>query len=134
MVGLIVSVLLIVLGKAVADIVSNEVHWKKSVFSRCDDHGFYGAKEFSSARKYKYKDKWYGYLFQTNLVWVTDLWHFANSVQRVGIYIGLLSALTIDAFDFCGPLVIILCYAAANIILFHIAYHYLLRNNFWKGM
>jgi hypothetical protein len=87
MVGIIllfISVFLVFSGKAIADTVSNEVTWSKSIFSKNNINSFWGSKDHTWKRKYR-ENKIKNYLFTTILVWTTDIWHFGNTIRRLGI-------------------------------------------------
>lgn len=123
------SVFFVFIGKSVADIVSNEPNWKKSIFSKYPIDSFWGSKDHTWVRKYKYKDnKILNYLFTTILVWTTDIWHLSNTIRRVGIYMGITGSLFIDNLSNSMIFIIVGLYIIINVIGFHIFYTKILRN------
>jgi len=124
---LFISVFFIFTGKAIADTVSNEVSWSKSVFSIYDIESFWGSKDHTWKRKYK-EDKILNYLFNTIFVFTTDIWHLANTIRRIGIYLAILGSLMIDIeLDFGGALLIVFIYMIMNILGFHLLYTEILK-------
>lgn len=123
---LILSAFLISLGKGIADIVSDEPNWNKSIFSKYPIDSFFGCKDNTWKRKYRDNKLW-NYLFSTILVFTTDIWHFANTITKFGWYLGLLSILFLPCNIF-----LILLHLVINTIGFHLFYHYILRSNIYK--
>jgi len=122
---LFISVFLVFTGKAIADTVSNEASWSKSIFSKHDIDSFWGSKDHTWKRKYR-DNKIMNYLFSTLLVWTTDIWHLANTLRRLGIYLGIFLALTIST-NLLSELIIISTYIILNIVGFHVLYTYFLK-------
>lgn len=123
------SVFFVFIGKSIADIVSNEPNWKKSIFSKYPIDSFWGSKDHTWVRKYKYKDnKILNYLFTTILVWTTDIWHLSNTIRRVGIYMGITGSLFIDNLSNSLIFIIVGLYIIINVVGFHILYTKFLRN------
>ena len=123
------SVFFIFIGKGIADIVSDEPNWRKSIFSVAKIDSFWGCKDNTWKRKY-HKNKILNYLFSTILVWTTDIWHFANMIGKLGIYLSLLFAFLIGSnlqISIVTSILLIVCFAALNILGFHLTYHYFLR-------
>jgi len=122
---LFVSVCLVFTGKAVADTVSNEVSWANSIFSKNHIESFWGSKDHTWKRKYK-KDKILNYLFNTIFVFTTDIWHLANTIRRLGIYLGILAALIVNT-TLLNELIIVSTYILLNVVGFHLLYTYILK-------
>lgn len=123
------SVFFIFLGKGIADIVSDEPNWRKSIFSKFDIESFWGCKDNTWIRKYR-KNKITNYLFSTILVWTTDIWHFANMLNKLGVYLGVFFAFLIGyTYDFSVIhfFLLVVGFAFINILGFHLSYHYFLR-------
>lgn len=124
-----VSVIFIFIGKGIADIVSDEPNWKKSIFSKYDINSFWGCKDNTWKRKYR-TNKVLNYIFSTILVWTTDIWHFANMINKLGIYLSIFFALMLGyTYDFNGlySFFLVTIFAFINILGFHLSYHYFLR-------
>lgn len=130
LIGLIISFAFIFIGKAVADITSNETSWNKSVFSKWGTKdSFWGSKEHTYKRKDK-KNKILNWLFHNPLVFVTDVWHCANTLRRIGIYSSVLFGILLG-----GVMVIklkflfwiLLGLIILNVVGFHVFYHIILR-------
>ena len=126
----ILSAILISLGKAIADIVSDESNWQKSVFSTYKIDSFFGCKDNTWQRKYR-EDKLWNYLFSTILVFSTDIWHLANTISKIGYYLGLLSILFLSP-SILANILLIFVHLVLNTSLFHIFYHNLLRKSIKK--
>lgn len=126
---LILSAILLFTGKGIADITSDKTNWEKSIFSKYKIDGFFGCKDFTYKRKYR-KNKILNYLFSTILVWTTDIWHFANSITRMGNYLSVIFAFFL--VQETNIFIIMLYYISTNIIGFHIMYHYILRKKFYS--
>jgi hypothetical protein len=122
---LFVSVCLVFTGKAVADTVSNEISWTNSIFSVYDIESFWGSKDHTWKRKYK-EDKILNYLFNTIFVFTTDIWHLANTIRRLGIYLGILAALIVNT-TLLNELIIVSTYILLNVVGFHLLYTYILK-------
>ena len=122
---LFVSVCLVFTGKAVADTVSNEISWTNSIFSVYDIESFWGSKDHTWKRKYK-EDKILNYLFNTIFVFTTDIWHLDNTIRRLGIYLGILSALIVNT-TLLNELIIVSTYILLNVVGFHLLYTYILK-------
>jgi hypothetical protein len=122
---LFVSVCLVFTGKAVADTVSNEISWANSIFSVYDIESFWGSKDHTWKRKYK-EDKILNYLFNTIFVFTTDIWHLANTIRRLGIYLGILAALIVNT-TLLNELIIVSTYILLNVVGFHLLYTYILK-------
>jgi len=122
---LFISVFFIFTGKAIADTVSNEVSWSNSVFGLNDIDSFWGSKDHTWKRKYK-EDKILNYLFNTIFVFTTDIWHLANTVRRLGIYLGILAALIVNT-TLLNELIIVSSYILLNVVGFHLLYTYILK-------
>jgi hypothetical protein len=129
---LILSCCLIFIGKAIADIVSNEVSWNQSIFSDFgSEESYWGHKDATWVRK-DHDNLILNYLFHTIFVFITDLWHTANTLNRIGIYLSVLfsillgSVITITFWNIFWVLISII---SVNVVGFHIFYHYVLR---WK--
>jgi hypothetical protein len=122
---LILSAFILALGKAIADIVSNEPHWSKSIFSKKPIDSFFGCKDFTWKRKYKTNKIW-NYLFTTILVFTTDIWHFANFISKVGLYLSLGAILMLNN-DIMTNLYLVILHLIVNNVAFHLLYTYLLR-------
>ena len=123
------SVFLIFIGKGIADIVSDEPNWRKSIFSRYNINGFWGCKDNTWIRKYR-KNKVTNYLFSTILVWTTDVWHFANMINKLGVYLSVFFAFLIGYnydFSIFHFFLLVVGFAFINILGFHLSYHYFLR-------
>lgn len=128
MVGIVllfISVFLVFTGKAIADTVSNEVSWANSIFSKNHIESFWGSKDRTWKRKYR-ENKIMNYLFSTILVWTTDIWHFANTIRRIGIYLGILAALIVNT-SLLNELIIVSTYILLNVVGFHLLYTYILK-------
>jgi hypothetical protein len=123
------SVFLIFLGKGIADIVSDEPNWRKSVFSKFPIDSFWGCKDNTWVRKYR-ENKITNYLFSTIFVWTTDIWHFANMIGKLGTYLSVFFAILIgQSYDlnlFQSFLIVVL-FTFFNILGFHLSYTYFLR-------
>ena len=123
----ILSAILISLGKGIADIVSDESNWQKSIFSKYKIDSFFGCKDNTWQRKYRDNKLW-NYLFSTILVFTTDIWHLANTISKIGYYLGLVSILLLP-YSLLLNMLLILVHLGLNTFLFHIFYHNLLRKS-----
>jgi hypothetical protein len=123
----ILSAILISLGKGIADIVSDESNWQKSIFSKYKIDSFFGCKDNTWQRKYRDNKLW-NYLFSTILVFTTDIWHLANTISKIGYYLGLVSILLLP-YSLLLNMLFILVHLVLNTFLFHIFYHNLLRKS-----
>ena len=122
MVTLIIALTVILaLSKGVADIVSDEPNWSKSIFSRFDISSFWGCKDYTWHRKYRH-NKILNYVFSTILVWTSDIWHFANMIGRLSMYSIMCLIPTCD-----DPIFMVASIAVINTVGFHLFYHYILR-------
>jgi hypothetical protein len=122
---LILSAFILALGKAVADIVSDEPNWSKSIFSKKPIDSFFGCKDFTWERKYK-TNKFWNYLSSTIFVFTSDIWHFANFVSKVGLYLSMGAILMLNN-DIMTNLYLVILHLIVNTISFHLLYTYLLR-------
>jgi hypothetical protein len=127
---LLLSCCFIFIGKAIADVVSNEVHWNQSIFSQWGaEDSFWGHKNATWVRK-DHDNYMVNYLYHTIFVFLTDIWHAANTLRRTGIYLSILfsillgSVITITALNLFW---IILIFISLNVVGFHVFYHYVLR-------
>lgn len=120
------SAIIIAIGKAIADITSDETNWSKSIFSKYEINSFFGCKDNTWERKYNFKNKHVKYLFSTIFVFTTDIWHFANFISKVGTYLSLIIILFIP-LNFVILLYMVLCHLILNNIAFHLFYHNFLR-------
>ena len=120
----------IFIGKAIADIVSNEVHWNQSILSQLGaEDSFWGHKDASWVRKDN-NNLILNFLFHTILVFVTDIWHLANTFRRVGIYLSILFSILLGnavAINFNFLSWVVLLFISLNVVGFHVFYHYVLR-------
>lgn len=119
------SAILIFLGKGIADIVSDETNWKKSIFSKYPIDSFYGCKDNTDKRKY-WKNKILSYLFSTIFVFVSDIWHFGNFLTKVGVYLSMGSIIFFDN-NWIINILFILLHLLINLVGFHLTYHTLLN-------
>lgn len=122
-----ISVIFVFLGKAIADIVSDEPHWKKSIFNKYPIDSFYGCKDDTWVRKHNYKNKYIKYLFQTIFVFTTDIWHFANFIHILGVYLSVIFSVICGYYYGFIFIYNIFGYIFLNLIGFHICYHYILK-------
>ena len=121
---------MIFVGKAIADVTSNETHWEQSVFSKNPKDSFLGSKEHTYVRK-DHDNKVIDWLLHNPLVFLTDIWHTANTIRRVGIYFAITLGIIIGKFVVLALFqigIIILVFIIFNMLGFHIVYHYILRN------
>lgn len=120
----------IFLGKAIADITSNEVHWKESIFSKKNTiDSFWGSKDHTWIRK-DYENKLKNTLYHTFLVFTTDVWHLANTLRRIGIYLAIIFSMLIGnagILNLWQQCIIILVFIMMNVVGFHVFYQYVLR-------
>lgn len=119
------SALLISLGKGIADIVSDEPNWTKSIFSKYSIDGFFGCKDMTWQRKYR-QNKILNYLFSTIFVFVTDIWHFANFINKFGYYLAITTAIMLPG-SLIAKLILVAIHLISVTVLFHISYHKILR-------
>lgn len=119
------SALLIALVKGIADIVSDEPNWNKSIFSKYKLDGFFGCKDMTWVRKYR-DNKILNYLFTTIFVFVTDVWHFANFINKVGYYLALVTAVLLPG-QIIIKIILVIIHLICVTFLFHISYHKVLR-------
>jgi hypothetical protein len=122
---LILSAFILALGKAVADIVSDESNWSKSIFSKKPIDSFFGCKDFTWERKYKTNKIW-NYLSSTIFVFTSDIWHFANFISKVGLYLSMGAILMLNN-DIMTNLYLVILHLIVNNISFHLLYTYFLR-------
>lgn len=81
------------ISKAVADRTQHSDLWVNSVFGEFDPESFFGPKDRTWVRKYEISDnKFLLLLFKYPLVWLTDIWHFANAVTVVAILTAICTA------------------------------------------
>lgn len=120
-----ISALLIALGKGIADIVSDEPNWNKSIFSKYKIDGFFGCKDMTWQRKYR-QNIITNYLFSTIFVFVTDIWHFANFMNKVGYYLALGTAVLLPG-QIMAKIILVIIHLICVTVLFHISYHKVLR-------
>lgn len=120
------SAIIIAIGKAIADITSDESNWSKSVFSKYKINSFFGCKDNTWERKYNFKNKTVKYLFSTIFVFTTDIWHFGNFISKVGTYtsIGIFLFIT---YNFYLAVFLVASHILLNNITFHLFYHRFLR-------
>lgn len=127
---LIITCSMIFIGKSVADIVSNKTNWRQSIFKKWGDEGsFWGHKAATSSRK-DHKNKILNFLFHNPLVFLTDVWHLANTIRRIGIYLSITIAILLGSvmtINLSSLFWIMSSFILLNIIGFHIFYHYILR-------
>lgn len=123
---LFVSVLFLILGKAIADRVAEIELWQESIFSKFDKASFWGCKDYSWVRK-DHKNKIIDWLLHNPLVFVTDIWHLANTVQRIGIYLIFLACWFIGEQSLLFYSIMVFIFVLVNVFGFHIVYHYLLK-------
>ena len=103
-------------GKAVADRVQHYDLWEDSIYDRHDVNSFYGPKDHTWIRKYRYaSNRFLNFLFTALLVWTTDLWHFANAVSVAGICISIAS--------YEGQLINIFLFWIVKSLTFNYVYH-----------
>jgi hypothetical protein len=121
------SALLVALAKGVEDITADEPNWNRSVFSRWSITGFWGPKDFTWRRKYSSNRLWN--LFSTTLfVALSDVWHLANLLRRVGYYLAIATIIFLDQ-----PWLWLGAHLVINTLVFHLAYHYILRKrSHWR--
>lgn len=128
--GLFFSCVLVFLGKAVADIVESGTHWYQSIFSSWgEEDSFWGYKKATADRK-DHDNFILNYFFHTILVPLTDVWHMANTVRRVGIYLSVTFGFLIGRLTDINHEIatyILLGYVILNMIGFHYLYHTALR-------
>lgn len=67
--------------KAVMDTLAH--HFSSSVFVKYDWD--FWDPQISWANKYKDNKKWYGWINDTILVWITDAWHLAQMLMKTCI-------------------------------------------------
>ena len=120
------SAIIIAIGKAIADITSDETNWSKSVFSKYEINSFFGCKDNTWERKYNFKNKTLKYLFSTIFVFTTDIWHFGNFISKVGTYISIGIILFIT-YNFYLAVFLLASHILLNNITFHLFYHRFLR-------
>lgn len=124
------SCFFIFIGKAIADIVSNKTHWNLSVFSKNNDEdSFWGHKDATWVRK-DHDNFILNMLFHGILVFLTDIWHFANFIRRIGIYLSVIFGIMVGiylSFNILTIFLIISVYVCLNIFGFWIFYHIVLR-------
>lgn len=120
------SAIIIAIGKAIADITSDETNWSKSIFSKYKINSFFGCKDNTWERKYNFKNKTLKYLFSTIFVFTTDIWHFGNFISKVGTYtsIGIILFIT---YNFYLAVFLLASHILLNNITFHLFYHRFLR-------
>lgn len=121
------GLLFLIFGKAVSDRVNHIDLWSESIFSKFDKSSFWGCKDYSWIRK-DHPNKILNWLLHNPLVFLTDIWHLANSMQRLGIYfsmVGCWFASNLSAFEFF--IYLIPAFILTNILGFHITYHYILK-------
>jgi len=120
------SAIIIAIGKAIADITSDETNWSKSIFSKYKINSFFGCKDNTWERKYYFKNKTLKYLFSTIFVFTTDIWHFGNFISKVGTYtsIGIILFIT---YNFYLAVFLLASHILLNNITFHLFYHRFLR-------
>lgn len=127
--GVLIATFLIFTGKAVADICDNYSVWSTSVFSKFDKGSFFGSKEFTYKRK-DHANPIINWLLHNPFVFVTDIWHTANTIRRVGIYSlvvfcthfgDLINAAIIEG------LYLAIAVAFFNMVGFHLMYHSFLK-------
>lgn len=97
------SSILIFLGKTIADITALDSRWEKSWFGKFGETSYFGPKSKTSGRKDSMGTwisshtflpvKFSQYLAHTILVPLTDIWHSANTIRRIGIYLSVFFAL-----------------------------------------
>lgn len=120
------SAIIIAIGKAIADITSDETNWSKSIFSKYKINSFFGCKDNTWERKYYFKNKTLKYLFSTIFVFTTDIWHLGNFISKVGTYtsIGIILFIT---YNFYLAVFLLASHIVLNNITFHWFYHRFLR-------
>ena len=120
------SAIIIAIGKAIADITSDETNWSKSIFSKYKINSFFGCKDNTWERKYYFKNKTLKYLFSTIFVFTTDIWHLGNFISKVGLYLSMGAILMLNN-DIMTNLHLVILHLIVNTISFHLLYTYLLR-------
>jgi hypothetical protein len=128
---------LIFMGKSVADICSVDSHWKQSwLGKKFSEPSFFGPKSKTAQRKEKVGTwistnlylsiKIANYLAHTILVPFSDIWHLANTIRRIGIYLGIFTAFNLTGYN---PYVLTGGFAGSNMIGFWLMYNYVLRKS-----
>lgn len=128
--------LLIFAGKAIADVVAIKSIWNNSIFSKYKEDSFFGAKTSTSLRKEKVGAwisshlhiplKIANYLSHTVLVGFTDVWHLANFVRRLGIYLSIFAAMNMQLPLYLN-LVYLIIFVFLNMFGFWLMYNYILQ-------
>lgn len=120
------SLFFLTFGKAIADIVSEEDIWRKSWFSKFDINSYLGCKDYTWKRKYT-NNKITTWLLSNPLVFLTDIWHLANTIQRLGLYLAIVCAIYLHQstnINLLNVSIFISIFIGINTIGFHIFYHY----------
>ena len=77
--------MLLGISKAAADIVQHIDLWNTSIFSSALENSFWGSKDKTWVRK-DHPNKVINWLYHYPLVWITDVWHFANMINSLVLY------------------------------------------------
>lgn len=128
---MIISTIILIIGssllgisKAIADTVQHIDIWSQSIFSAALETSFWGPKDKTWKRK-DHKNKIINWLLHYPLVWVTDVWHCANTVNSFSIILLLVSVYYTDIH----LLIIISLFYTINSISFNLFYHLILKKN-----
>lgn len=126
---IILATTLLFFGKSMADITQEESLWKSSIFSKYDIKSFWGSKDNTWKRK-DHTNKIINWLKHNLFVFATDIWHFANLINRLGKYILIIGVFILGDclnLNLKTVLVLLSCIITYNVIGFHICYHYILK-------
>jgi hypothetical protein len=120
----IIGSLLLGVSKAVADTVQHFDIWSQSIFSTTLETSFWGPKDHTWIRKDK-NNKILNWLYHFPLVWITDIWHFANMIGAMS-FVLLFGSIHYNQINI---IVIILLFYISRTIGFNLFYHLILKKN-----
>lgn len=120
----IISASLLGISKAAADIVQHIDLWNTSIFSKALETSFWGPKDKTWIRK-DHDNKILNWLLHYSLVWITDIWHFANMCNSMCIIL-----LFVCFHSTCISLLyMLLLYYSTYTIMFNLFYHFIFKKH-----
>jgi hypothetical protein len=111
------------LSKAFADITSDIEIWNTSILSNYQADSFFGPKDETWVRK-DHDNKIINWLLHGPLVWVTDIWHFANAFNIIFIILSFI--VFYYANGNINVLLLIALFYSARQLAFNAFYHKIL--------
>ena len=118
--AILTTAFLVGFSKAVADITSDSELWCYSIFSVYKPTSFLGPKDKTWIRK-DHPNKVINWLLHYPLVWVTDIWHFANAFNIISVIFTFI--IFYYANGHVNPLILVACFYGMRQLVFNGFYH-----------